>query len=107
MGNRLKLVLESVISSEQSGFSPGRSIYEGIILAHEAVHSIRMAMTEKMMVKVDIRKAYDEEGQSRIEDFHGDFILDDVIMQRLIFGWWLCGDRQMMSSCSVKRATFL
>lgn len=60
MANRLKPILELVISSEKSAFAPGKSIYEGIILAHEVVHSIRTAKTENMMVKVDIRKGYDE-----------------------------------------------
>lgn len=60
IANRLKPIMDLVISSEQSGFSPGRSIFEGIILAHEAVHSIRTTRAEKMMIKVDIRKAYDE-----------------------------------------------
>lgn len=60
IANRLKLVLESKISSKQSGFAPGRSIYEGIILAREVFHSIQMERIENMMVKVDIRKACDE-----------------------------------------------
>lgn len=60
ISNRLKAVLDLVISSEQSGFAPGRSIFEGIILAHEVIHSIRTTRTKKMMIKVDIRTAYDE-----------------------------------------------
>ncbi|XP_059073785.1 uncharacterized protein LOC131874424 [Cryptomeria japonica] len=58
--NRLKRVLEEIISPEHSGFALGRSIYKGIILAHEAIHSIRLSKGEKMMIKVDIKKAYDE-----------------------------------------------
>lgn len=60
IANRLKCILEEVISPEQSGFDPGTSIYEGIILAHEAIHSIHLSKKENMMIKVDIRKAYDK-----------------------------------------------
>ncbi|XP_057854761.2 uncharacterized protein LOC131064586 [Cryptomeria japonica] len=45
MANRLKQILDLVISSEQSGFAPGKSIYEGIILAHEVIYSIQIART--------------------------------------------------------------
>lgn len=40
IANRLKRVLESVISIEQSGFLLNRSIFEGVIVAHETIHSI-------------------------------------------------------------------
>lgn len=64
MENRLKVVLYAVISPKKSGFSPNRSIYEGIIVAYEAIHSIRLAKTKKMLVKLDIRKEYDEVNRS-------------------------------------------
>ncbi|XP_059064949.1 secreted RxLR effector protein 78-like [Cryptomeria japonica] len=32
---------------------------EGIIIAHEAIHTIRKAKVERMLIKLDIRKAYD------------------------------------------------
>lgn len=60
MANRLKLTLDSIISIEQSGFLPNHSIYEAVIVAHEAIHSIRTAKVDRMLVKLDIRKAYDE-----------------------------------------------
>lgn len=48
-----------IISPEQSGFAPNRSIFEGIIVVHEATHTVRKAKVAKMMIKLDIKKAYD------------------------------------------------
>lgn len=59
MANRLKKLLPKIISKEQSGFTLNRSIVDGIIIAHEAIHSIRIAKVERMLVKIDIKKAYD------------------------------------------------
>lgn len=57
IANRLKPLLNFIISPEQSGFAPNRSIYEGISVAHEAM--VWTAKVEKMMIKLDIKKAYD------------------------------------------------
>lgn len=57
--SHLKPLLKFIVSEEQSGFVPGRSIVEGIIIAHEAIHSIRQAKVDRMLIKLDIRKAYD------------------------------------------------
>ena len=57
--NRLKMVLSTIISPEQSGFAPGKSIYEGIIIAHEAIHSLKSNKDPGMLLKLDISKAYD------------------------------------------------
>ncbi|XP_059064795.1 uncharacterized protein LOC131066016 [Cryptomeria japonica] len=37
--NRLKLILGKLISCEHSGFTPGRNIVDGVIVAHEAIHT--------------------------------------------------------------------
>lgn len=54
MANRLNLVLPTIISSEKSGFALGKSIYEGIIIAHEAIQSLRLNKEARMMIKLDI-----------------------------------------------------
>ena len=59
IANRLKLVLPSIISSVESGFAPRKSIFEGVSIAHEAIHSLRMNKDVGMMLKLDICKAYD------------------------------------------------
>ena len=45
MANRLKIVMGSIISEEQSGFLPGRSLFEGVVVAHEVVHFIKTTKT--------------------------------------------------------------
>lgn len=61
--NRLKRVLPSIISLNQSIFIPSRLILDNIIIAYDALHSMKIRKKEKMgnmAVKVDIYKAYDK-----------------------------------------------
>ena len=60
IANRLKPILPSLISLEQSGFVEGRQISDGIILVHEILHSIKCKKLSGMLVKLDIAKAYDK-----------------------------------------------
>ena len=41
IANRLKPLLLSLISLEQSGFVEGRHILDGIIVVHETIHSLK------------------------------------------------------------------
>lgn len=63
MENRLKNIIDSIISLEQSEFSPNHSIYEGVIVTHEVIPSIQTSKVDRMLAKLDIRKAYDEVNQ--------------------------------------------
>lgn len=60
MENRMKEILSLIISEEQSGFTPGKAIIDGIVIAHEAIHSIKKIKAKKMIIKLDIKKAYDQ-----------------------------------------------
>ncbi|XP_059064784.1 uncharacterized protein LOC131856859 [Cryptomeria japonica] len=62
--NRLKLILEKLISCEQSAFTPRRNIVDGIIVAHEAIHTAMKSRQRRMMLKLAIRKAYDRVDRS-------------------------------------------
>lgn len=58
--NRMKLVLDRVISPTQSAFVPGRHIHDNVIIAFEIVHSIRKNARDgrgNLVLKLDISKA--------------------------------------------------
>lgn len=62
IANRLKLILDHVISPTQSAFMPNRLITDNIIIGHECFHKIRHCKNKKhglVVLKLDISKAYD------------------------------------------------
>lgn len=59
IANSLKLILNHIISNEKSGFTPRRSIVEGIITTHETFHFARKTINACMILRLDILKAYD------------------------------------------------
>lgn len=60
VANHLKKILPFIISDKQTGFVPGRSILDGVIIAQEAIHSIQKTKKPAMLLKLDIKKAYDK-----------------------------------------------
>ena len=56
---RLKVLLPKIISEEQTGFVPGRSILDGILTIQETIHSTSKSKEPRMFMKLDIQKAYD------------------------------------------------
>lgn len=62
LANRLKLVLDKIITPNQLAFVPGRLIQDNIIVAHEAFHYLKTHMKGKkqaLALKLDFNKAYD------------------------------------------------
>lgn len=59
--NRLKPLLPDIISPNQTGFIPTRSIHENIVVAQEMMHSMRKIRGRNgfFVIKVDLMKAYD------------------------------------------------
>eukprot|EP00253_Pinus_taeda_P029062 PITA_29062 len=57
---RLKPLLPSLVSVEQSGYVEGRQILDNIIQAHEVVHSLTINRKAGMIMELDIAKAYDK-----------------------------------------------
>ena len=59
LANRLKAIMPKLISEEQTGFVPGRSILDGILIIQEVIHSAVIDKEPCMFMKLDIQKAYD------------------------------------------------
>lgn len=59
---RLKPILESIISENQSAFIPGRAISDNVLITHEMLHYLKMSQAQvkcTMAVKTDMSKVYD------------------------------------------------
>jgi hypothetical protein len=61
MANRLKPLLQNIISPNQSAFLQGHSIQDNSILAHEIFHSMKKKRGSRglMALKIDMEKAFD------------------------------------------------
>ncbi|KAL5567922.1 hypothetical protein UlMin_024497 [Ulmus minor] len=61
LANRLRKIMDSVISQEQSAFIPGRLISDNAIIGFECLHAIKRQKTKKnfLALKLDMAKAYD------------------------------------------------
>jgi hypothetical protein len=59
IANRLKPFLSRSISIEQMGFLQGRRIQDAIGTTHESLHSIKKKRLKALVLKLDLRKAYD------------------------------------------------
>nr|XP_009610783.1 uncharacterized protein LOC104104414 [Nicotiana tomentosiformis] len=58
--DRLEKTLPTLISTNQSGFVKGRSIFENILLTQEIVTNIRLrGKPDNVVIKLDMAKAYD------------------------------------------------
>eukprot|EP00253_Pinus_taeda_P021248 PITA_21248 len=59
VAQRLKLILPSIISPEQTGFVEGRQILDGLVVAQEVLHTLKTKKEKGMLIKLDLSKAYD------------------------------------------------
>lgn len=61
LANKLKPILNRLISPNQSAFLPGRQITDNIIVSHELIHSMKTSKKKKgfLALKIDLSKAFD------------------------------------------------
>jgi len=56
----LKGLLPLLISPEKTGYVEGCQILDGIILAHEVLHSLKISKTLGTLLKLDLSKAFEK-----------------------------------------------
>jgi len=54
IAKRLKPILSSIISLEQTRFLEGRQILDGLVVSQEVVHSLKTKKEAGMMIKLDL-----------------------------------------------------
>ncbi|XP_076897948.1 uncharacterized protein LOC143551383 [Bidens hawaiensis] len=59
LANRMKVVLDSVISDQQSAFIRGKSIIDGPLVINEVVSWCKLKKNKCFFLKIDFEKAYD------------------------------------------------
>jgi hypothetical protein len=57
--NRFSLLIDRLISQQQSAFIKGRFILESVVSAHEIVHEVHRRKDKGLVFKIDYEKAYD------------------------------------------------
>ncbi|GKU94307.1 hypothetical protein SLEP1_g7822 [Rubroshorea leprosula] len=77
LANRLRKVMLSIISQNQSAFIGRRHIVDGIVIANEVIHEAKKRKRPTLIFKVDFEKAYDS--------VNWNFL--DVIMEKFRFCW--------------------
>ena len=60
IAHRLKPLLPTLVSMEQSSYVEGKQILNNIIQAHEVVHSLLSNRKARMIMQLDLAKAYDK-----------------------------------------------
>lgn len=78
MENRLKQILPSTVSKEQTRFWKGRYLLDGVIISQEAIHSIQHNIYPSMTINLDIK----------------------MLMIRLIEGIYVNDQRHSDSACN-------
>jgi hypothetical protein len=68
LGNRLRLVIGSVVSQSQTTFMRDMQTLDEVFIANEAVDEARRSKKEFMFFKVDFEKAYDSSDLGYLDD---------------------------------------
>lgn len=82
LANRIKSILEQVISPNQSSFVPARQIIDNVVVYQEIIHTLKNknGKTGAMIIKIDLEKAYEQLEWKSIQD-----TLNDVgLLSRMV-----------------------
>ncbi|CAN1153049.1 LINE-1 retrotransposable element ORF2 protein [Linum perenne] len=94
LANRLQAVLPSLINPAQTAFIKGRSIGDGILLAHELLRTYnRTGISPRCAMKIDLMKAFDSVEWTFIE-----VTLEAMQFPKVYIGWIIaCFTSTMLS----------
>jgi hypothetical protein len=68
MNNRLIVVTDRLIASNQTAFIKGKYILESVVATHEIIHVVYRSKEAGIILKLDYEKAYDRVSWSFLED---------------------------------------
>jgi hypothetical protein len=71
INNRIKFIISCITSHEQGGYIKGHQILDGIIISHEAIHSLKSNKKLDMLIKHDMSKSFD--------GLNGDFLVQMLL----------------------------
>ncbi|GKA09496.1 RNA-directed DNA polymerase, eukaryota [Tanacetum coccineum] len=73
LANRLSLVIDDIISQEQSAFMKGRQIMDGPIILNEVIAWCKSKKEQSLLFKVDFQKVFDSVRWDHLDDILGKF----------------------------------
>ncbi|KAJ0440819.1 putative RNA-directed DNA polymerase [Helianthus annuus] len=89
IANRMRKVLDGVISESQSAFLSGRFILDGPLIVNELISWIKKSKSKDFFFKIDFEKAYDNVIGTIFGQLFEEFWLKDVKIRRLFFGFFI------------------
>jgi hypothetical protein len=85
--NRIALVADRLIASNQTTFTKGMYILESVVTAHEILHEVHHSKQKSFVLKLDYENAYDK--------VNWQFLLD-VLEKRGFGGKWICWIKRIL-----------
>ena len=85
--NRLRPSIKDLVGPMQSGFMPGRSTHDNVIVAQEVMHHMRKSKNKKgvLAFKIDLEKAYDRVDWRFLNFMLSKFGFPSSIIQLIMF----------------------
>ncbi|GKC28240.1 RNA-directed DNA polymerase, eukaryota [Tanacetum coccineum] len=73
LANRLSLVIDGIVSQEQSAFIKGRQIMDGPLILNELISWCKAKKDQCLLLKVDFQKAFDSVRSDHLDEILGKF----------------------------------
>ncbi|GJY10807.1 RNA-directed DNA polymerase, eukaryota [Tanacetum coccineum] len=73
LANRLSLVIDGIVSQEQSAFIKGRQIMDGPLILNELISWCKAKKDQCLLLKVDFQKAFDSVRCDHLDEILGKF----------------------------------